>query len=299
MLRENPDGSIVRLSDVARIELGAQTYNVMGRLNGQPAALVAIYQLPGSNALDGAQGVKAALAELKARFPADLDYQVALDTTLSVSEGVKEISQTLWQALLLVVLVVFVFLQGWRATLIPLLAVPVSLIGTFMFFPAFGFFDQHAVAVRAGARHRPGGGRRHCRGRSGGAPHRRGAVAARRHPQGDAGGERTGDGHRPHSLGGLHSHGVYSGDHRTIVPAVCADHRDLGDDFGLQCPLAGARPCARCSLRPKSAQGGPARRILPLVQPPVWTGDARLCFGVPFSDSQELYRRCSCSPVSP
>src|SRR5262249_37278718 len=117
----------------------AQLYNVRGRLNGKAAALCAIYQLPGSNALDGANAVKAAMAKLKDRFPADLDYTVALDTTRAVSEGVKEISQTLWEALLLVVLVVFVFLQGWRPTLIPILAVPVSLIGTFMLFPVFGF----------------------------------------------------------------------------------------------------------------------------------------------------------------
>ncbi len=139
VVRENPDGSLVRLKDVARVELGAQLYNVMGRLNGKSAAIVAIYQLPGSNALDAAEGVQKAMVRLKQRFPADLDYTVALDTTRSVSEGVREISQTLWQALALVVLVVFIFLQGWRATLIPLLAVPVSLIGTFAFFPAFGF----------------------------------------------------------------------------------------------------------------------------------------------------------------
>ncbi len=139
IIRANPDGSTVRLRDVARVELGAQVYNVMGRFNGKPSAIIAIYQLPGSNALDCANGVKQAMAKLKLRFPQGLDYEVGLDTTQSVSEGVKEISNTLWQALLLVILVVFVFLQGWRPTLIPLLAVPVSLIGTFILFPAFGF----------------------------------------------------------------------------------------------------------------------------------------------------------------
>jgi len=139
VIRENPDGSAVRLKDVARVELGAQVYNVMGRLNGGAAAIIAIYQLPGSNALDGADGVKKAMAQLKQRFPEDLDYQVALDTTRAVSEGLTEISHTLWQALVLVIIVVFIFLQGWRATLIPMLAVPVSLIGTFALFPAFGF----------------------------------------------------------------------------------------------------------------------------------------------------------------
>ncbi len=139
VLRANPDGSMVRLKDVARVELGAQLYNVLGRLDGKPSAVMAVYQLPGSNALDCANGVRTAMARLKQRFPAGLDYQVALDTTQAVSEGVREISTTLWQALLLVILVVFIFLQGWRPTLIPLLAVPVSLIGTFVLFPAFGF----------------------------------------------------------------------------------------------------------------------------------------------------------------
>ena len=139
VLRENPDGSSVRLRDVARVELGAQLYNLRARLNGQNAAVMAVYQLPGSNALDAANGVKKAMAELKDRFPNDVAYEVSLDTTRSVSEGMREISHTLWQALLLVVIVVFIFLQGWRPTLIPLLAVPVSLIGALMFFPLFGF----------------------------------------------------------------------------------------------------------------------------------------------------------------
>ncbi len=139
IIRANPDGSTVRLRDVARVELGAQVYNVMGRFNGKPSAIIAIYQLPGSNALDCANGVKKALTQLKTRFPQGLDYQVGLDTTQAVSEGVHEISNTIWQALVLVILVVFVFLQGWRPTLIPLLAVPVSLVGTFILFPAFGF----------------------------------------------------------------------------------------------------------------------------------------------------------------
>ena len=138
-LRAQPDGSIVRLKDVARIELGAQTYNLIGRLNGKPAALVALYQLPGSNAIEAADGAKKLMAKLKESFPPDLDYAVALDTTLAVTEGMKEIQKTLVEALVLVIIVVFLFLQGWRATLIPLLAVPVSLVGTFALFPLFGF----------------------------------------------------------------------------------------------------------------------------------------------------------------
>ena len=139
VLRANPDGSIVRVKDVARIELGAQTYNLESRLNGKACALVALYQMPGTNALDAANGAKKVMEELKKSFPPDMDYTVALDTTLAVTEGINEIKHTFFEALVLVIIVVFIFLQGWRATLIPLLAVPVSLIGTFMLFPMLGF----------------------------------------------------------------------------------------------------------------------------------------------------------------
>jgi HAE1 family hydrophobic/amphiphilic exporter-1 len=139
VVRANPDGSFVRVKDIARIDLGAQTYNLKGRLNGQPAAILACYQLPGTNAVKAAQAVRKLMTEAKQRFPADMDYAVSLDQTLSVTEGIREILKTLLEALALVVLVVFVFLQGWRATLIPLCAVPVSLVGTFVLFPLFGF----------------------------------------------------------------------------------------------------------------------------------------------------------------
>ncbi len=139
VLRADPSGSMVRIKDVGRIELGAQNYDMIGRLNGKPAALVALYQLPGSNAIEAADGAKKMMQELKTRFPEDLDYVIALDTTLAVTEGINEIVHTLFEALVLVILVVFLFLQGWRPTLIPLLAVPVSLIGTFMLFPMLGF----------------------------------------------------------------------------------------------------------------------------------------------------------------
>jgi hydrophobic/amphiphilic exporter-1 (mainly G- bacteria), HAE1 family len=139
VVRETPDGGTVRVRDVARIQLGAQDYSVAGRFNGKPSAILAIYQLPGSNAVEAANGVKKLMAQMKQRFPEDLDSAIALDTTRSVTEGMKEIVVTLLIALGLVILVVFIFLQGWRATLIPLLAVPVSLVGTFVLFPIFGF----------------------------------------------------------------------------------------------------------------------------------------------------------------
>src|SRR3989441_948398 len=139
VVRARPDGALVRVKDVARVELGAQNYIRRGRLNGQPAAIVAVYQLPGSNAIEAMRGATKLMEEIKARFPADLDYVTALDTTLAVSAGIREIVKTLVEALILVVIVVFVFLQGFRATLIPLLAVPVALVGAFMVFPLLGF----------------------------------------------------------------------------------------------------------------------------------------------------------------
>jgi hydrophobic/amphiphilic exporter-1 (mainly G- bacteria), HAE1 family len=139
IVRESAGGAIVRVKDVARVELGAQSYNMVSRLDGKAAAIVAAYQLPGSNAVQTASGIKKLMAELKGRLPQDVDYVVSLDTTEAVNQGMKEIVLTLVIAIVLVLIVVFIFLQGWRATLIPLLAVPVSLVGTFMFFPVFGF----------------------------------------------------------------------------------------------------------------------------------------------------------------
>jgi HAE1 family hydrophobic/amphiphilic exporter-1 len=139
VIRENKDGSVVRMKDVARIELGTQSYNVIGRLNDAPAAIINVFQLPGYNAVEAVDGVRAMMAQLKEKFPDDVDYVVSLDTTLSVREGIREIITTLWEALLLVIFVVFIFLQSFRATLIPALTVPVSLLGTFIFFPMLGF----------------------------------------------------------------------------------------------------------------------------------------------------------------
>src|SRR5215510_887156 len=139
VVRLNPDGSTIRLRDVARIELGTQNYNQRGRLSGKTAAVVSVNQLPGANALAVVNEVKKTLEELKARFPPDLDYEISIDTSLPITQGIKEIVKTLVAAIVLVTLVVYLFLQSWRATLIPLLTVPVSLIGTFMVFPLLGF----------------------------------------------------------------------------------------------------------------------------------------------------------------
>src|SRR6202166_3407592 len=139
IVREAPDGGIVRVKDVARVELGAQDYSIVSRLNGKSAIVIPVYQLPGTNAVQTAAGVRKLMAEMKQSFPEDMDYAISLDQTSAVTEGIKEIIQTLLIAIVLVILVVYLFLQDWRATLIPLLAVPVSLVGTFVFFPLFGF----------------------------------------------------------------------------------------------------------------------------------------------------------------
>ncbi|MFN3841611.1 MAG: efflux RND transporter permease subunit, partial [Cyclobacteriaceae bacterium] len=139
IVKSDEKGSIVRLKDIARLELGIENYNSFSRLNKKPAASIVVYQMPGSNALDVAALVETTMTELSSRFPEDLTYDISLNTTRAVSVGIEEIIHTLFEAVILVILVVFLFLQDWRATLIPLLTVPVSLIGTFIIFPLLGF----------------------------------------------------------------------------------------------------------------------------------------------------------------
>jgi len=131
IIRSSPDGSKVRVKDVGRVELGSKDYEFIGRINGQQATLVGIFLLPGANALEVAQNVVKTVDNIKQRFPQGLDYHVPYDTTRFVKVSIREVVITLLEAMLLVVLVVFLFLQNWRATLIPIAAVPVSLIGTF------------------------------------------------------------------------------------------------------------------------------------------------------------------------
>jgi HAE1 family hydrophobic/amphiphilic exporter-1 len=139
IVRTTPTGSEVRLKDVARLELGTMLYNAVGRHNSTPSAVLAVFQIPGTNALEVSDRIKATMADLQTRFPRDMEYLVSLDTTLPVREGITEIVHTLLEAVVLVIIVVFIFLQNWRATLIPLMTVPVSLIGAFIFFPLLGF----------------------------------------------------------------------------------------------------------------------------------------------------------------
>jgi HAE1 family hydrophobic/amphiphilic exporter-1 len=139
IVRSNPDGSQVKMKDVARVELGAMTYNSFTRMNEVPAGVLGIYLAPGANALETAANIKKMLADMAERFPPDMAYAIALDSTKPIKASMHEIVHTLLEAVALVILVVFIFLQSWRATLIPLLTVPVSLVGTFAAFPLLGF----------------------------------------------------------------------------------------------------------------------------------------------------------------
>jgi multidrug efflux pump len=139
VVRSNPDGSQVRIRDIGRVELGSQQYNSFARINGASAGALGVYLAPGANAIQTADNIKKLLSQIAERFPPDMAYTVALDSTLPIKASMEEIIHTLFEAIGLVILVVFIFLQSWRATLIPLLTVPVSLVGTFAVFPMLGF----------------------------------------------------------------------------------------------------------------------------------------------------------------
>ena len=139
VIRTNSDGSQVKLKDIASINLGLESYNAFTRLNGKECAIIALYQAPGSNAVELADKIKSEMKQLSNSFPEGIKYDISLDSTKAITAGIKDIVETLIIALLLVVLVVFIFIQDWRATLIPVIAIPVSLIGAFIFFPLLGF----------------------------------------------------------------------------------------------------------------------------------------------------------------
>ncbi len=139
IIRREQNGAMLRLKDIARIDLGSASYSVVSRLKGQPTAAIAIYQQPGSNSLDVSKGVKAKMQELAANFPAGVSYNVTLDTTDVIHASIDEVMVTFFETTLLVILVIFLFLQNWRAVIIPCLTIPVSLIGTLAVMAAFGF----------------------------------------------------------------------------------------------------------------------------------------------------------------
>ncbi len=139
VIRTTPDGSQVKIKHIARVELGVETYNTVTRFDGDPCAMIALYQAPGSNAIALAEEIKTTMAEMSHSFPKSMKYDISLDTTTAISAGINEIIETLLIALALVILVVYIFIQDWRAALIPTIAIPVSLVGAFIVFPLIGF----------------------------------------------------------------------------------------------------------------------------------------------------------------
>ena len=204
-VRSNPDGSVVRLQR-RRAHRARRAQLPADRPRQRPARLRASpsSRRPARTRWRSPTACASRWPSCSERFPTDLEYSYTLDTTLPVSEGIREILITLAEAMVLVILVVFLFLQNWRATLIPMIAVPVSLIGTFVGLPAARLLDQHAVAVRPGAGDRPGRRRRDRRGRGGRASHRGGHGAARRDAQGDGGSVGAGRQHRADPGRGVH-----------------------------------------------------------------------------------------------
>ncbi len=234
VLRAQPDGSLLRIKDVGRIELGAETYKAFARSNGKPSTILVTFLSPGANAVETADRVTAFMESAKKDFPPGLAYKSIFDPTLFVRAAIRDVVETLFIAIGLVVLVVFLFLQSWRATLIPLLTVPVSILGTFALFPALGFsinmtsmfglvlaigivVDDAIVVVEAGAAQ---SGRGHDR--QGG------------HHQGHVGGVGSGGCYRRDSGRRLCAGRVPGRHLRPDLTPVCTHHRGVGSDFRLQ-----------------------------------------------------------------
>ena len=287
VVRETPQTGIVRVRDVARVELGSQDYSVTGHLDGKPSAVIAVYQLPGSNAVETAAGVTKMMADAKKRFPGDIDFVVPVDTTRAVNAGIQRNCRNTSDR----------HRAGGRCGLhisaglafdADTAAGRSGVAGRgIRFLSAVRVQHQYTVAVRIGAGRRPR--RRRCdRGRgSRRAPHRR-------RPRAEAGGAQSHGRdfgprgrNRPGALGGIHSDGFYPGHHRPSLSAVRGHHRDLGDSFRVQCALA--QPRAR---QPDSASEASGQRtaggFLPVVQSRIRQGHGRLCAGVGLTPAQSV-----------
>ena len=247
VIRTNPDGSVLRLKDVARVELGAANLDRETRLNGKAAAALAMYQTPGANAITTMNAIQAQMADLAKAFPEDLEWKVTYDPTVFVKETVHEVKKTLIEAFILVVLVVFLFLGSLRATLIPSIAVPVSLIGAFIVLYAIGYSANSVSSACGGARHRyrrgrrdRGGGKRRARdGRASG------ALSRGRHEACDARDHRADHRHHARAVVGFRAGRLHSRHFRRVVPAVRRDRR------GCECSCPRS---TRSRSRPRSAR---------------------------------------------
>ena len=241
------EGEQIRLRDVADVSLGSQSYGVSSLFEGKPTALIVIYQEPGSNAVAVGDKVKAEMARLGERLPDGITTSTVVDTTTSIDAGISDIFTTLIIALVLVICIIYLFIQDWRATVIPLVAIPVSLVGAFALFPLLGFsiniisllglvlaiglvVDDAIVVVEAAQVNIANG---HEPPRRGARSHEERGFAHRRHDR------------RP--AGRIHPRIVYGRHHGAAVPAVLGDDRRVGRDLGLQRPDALPSACAPCS----------------------------------------------------
>ena len=248
-------GDITRVSDVGRVELGAQTYGQVFTLDGRPSAGLAIFQSPGANALNVGNEVGKRMRELSREFPQDLTYGIPFDTTKFVRASVNEVYKTLFEAGILVLIVILFFLQDWRATLVPATTVPVTIIGAFAAHGGDGLHRQHVDAVRAGAGDRHRRRRRHRRGRRRRPQYRAGHVRARRRDPRDGSAVRTDHRHHAGADGGVHPGRVPAGPDRPHVCAVRAGHRRDRAAQRRQCGDAQAH-----AMRDVAASNGAARK---------------------------------------
>ena len=234
IVKNGANGEVTRLRDVARIELGAADYSLRSLLDNKSAVAVPIFQAPGSNAIADLRQRPHDDGRDEAEHAGRRGLQIVYDPTQFVRASIEAVIHTLLEAVALVVLVVILFLQTWRASIIPLIAVPVSIIGTFAVMHVFGFSINALTPVRAGAGDRHRRRRRHRRGRERRAQHRAGAVAARRDLSGDAGSHRPDHRDRAGADRGVRAAGLHHGPDRPVLQAVRADDRDLDGDLGVQ-----------------------------------------------------------------
>ena len=274
IVRAREDGSFVRVRDIGKVELTSQNLDLIGRMNGQPTANILIYLRPGANQLQVKEAFIARMNELAKAFPSGVTWTIPFDTTPFVTASIEEVVITLLEAMALVTLVVFLFLQSWRATLIPILAVPVSIIGTFLGLAGAGLLGQPAHPLRAGAGDRHRGGRRHRGDRERRAHHGRGEGPGQgRRRQGDGPGGRRAGRDRAGALLGVHPGGLPRRHHRHDAAAVRGDAGDRGGALGH-----GGADADAGALR-AAAEGHAARDaqpVLPPVQRLVRPDDRRL-----------------------
>ena len=229
-----PDGKYLRIRDLATIELGRESYSSTATLKGGAVAAIAVYQLPGANALDVAQRVKKEMDKLASYFPEGVQYSVTLDTTEFINASISGIYETLITAFILVLLVILIFLQNWRAMLIPLITIPVSLVGTFTFMAMLGF----SINTLTGTGYRAGSRRRHYHRRKQ-LPADRNRPVSHRKRGGDPGHEGSVGsccGYCARTVGRIYSHGLYRRHHRPVVQTIRPDDRHLDGNQRVQRP---------------------------------------------------------------